>query len=357
MTARLARSRPGSDGYRGRLMPSLTVITAGSGNSKVSSAAPVLPPGPDPSGGDLQVLDAGHARPAQRVRHPRRRPGSRRCRPPRCRAAAGHSPGRRRPGGGPRPRSRPRWRSGPTPGRRSPAAPPGARPSASASRSCSAASAGPRVSTETVPPSRSVIWTASSTAHSSCGLIGEPGHPGVHVLPVRGDHDPAADLRHPLDADADLHPGQLLTPDPGVVRVEQRRGAGHRDRHRVALAEVLHGEAGARDAPAPAAGRPSAGACRPTARSRRWSRRKGGPWRPPAARRRRTGSARRRACSGARPPAGRWSSTVSVHSTAAGGAVPLGQVGVLADERVRLHLGPGHARPRPGCSRRSARCR
>ena len=31
--ARLARSRPGSDGYRGRLMPSLTVITAGSGSS------------------------------------------------------------------------------------------------------------------------------------------------------------------------------------------------------------------------------------------------------------------------------------------------------------------------------------
>ena len=42
------------------------------------------------------------------------------------------------------------------------------------SRSWSAASGGPSVSTETVPPSRSVICTASSTAHSSCGLIVNP---------------------------------------------------------------------------------------------------------------------------------------------------------------------------------------
>ena len=33
MAARLARSRPGSEGYRGRLMPSLTLTTAGSGRS------------------------------------------------------------------------------------------------------------------------------------------------------------------------------------------------------------------------------------------------------------------------------------------------------------------------------------
>jgi hypothetical protein len=32
----------------------------------------------------------------------------------------------------------------------------------------------PRVSTDTVPPSRSVSWTASSTAHSSCGLTVNP---------------------------------------------------------------------------------------------------------------------------------------------------------------------------------------
>ena len=47
-------------------------------------------------------------------------------------------------------------------------------PSASAPRSCSIAASGPRVSTETEPPSRSVICTASSTAHSSCGLIENP---------------------------------------------------------------------------------------------------------------------------------------------------------------------------------------
>src|SRR5260370_1210979 len=47
-------------------------------------------------------------------------------------------------------------------------------PSASAPRSCSIAAAGPRVSTQTEPPCRSVIRTASSTAHSSCGLIENP---------------------------------------------------------------------------------------------------------------------------------------------------------------------------------------
>ena len=47
-------------------------------------------------------------------------------------------------------------------------------PRASASRSWSIAASGPRVSTDTEPPARSVIWTASSTAHSSCGLIENP---------------------------------------------------------------------------------------------------------------------------------------------------------------------------------------
>ena len=47
-------------------------------------------------------------------------------------------------------------------------------PSARAPRSCSIAASGPRVSTDTVPPARSVICTASSTAHSSCGLMENP---------------------------------------------------------------------------------------------------------------------------------------------------------------------------------------
>ena len=42
------------------------------------------------------------------------------------------------------------------------------------SRSWSAASGGPSVSTVTVPPSRSASWTPSSTAHSSCGLTVNP---------------------------------------------------------------------------------------------------------------------------------------------------------------------------------------
>ena len=47
-------------------------------------------------------------------------------------------------------------------------------PSAIASRSCSSASAGPSVSTSTSPPCCSTRRTASSTAHSSCGLIVKP---------------------------------------------------------------------------------------------------------------------------------------------------------------------------------------
>ena len=47
-------------------------------------------------------------------------------------------------------------------------------PSARAPRSCSIATSGPRVSTDTEPPARSVICTASSTAHSSCGLMENP---------------------------------------------------------------------------------------------------------------------------------------------------------------------------------------
>ncbi len=42
------------------------------------------------------------------------------------------------------------------------------------SRSCAAASGGPSVRTVTEPPDRSVICTASSTAHSSWGLTVNP---------------------------------------------------------------------------------------------------------------------------------------------------------------------------------------
>src|SRR6185437_979760 len=39
---------------------------------------------------------------------------------------------------------------------------------------CSSAAAGPRDTTVTAPPNRSTSRTASSTAHSSCGLIVNP---------------------------------------------------------------------------------------------------------------------------------------------------------------------------------------
>jgi hypothetical protein len=44
-------------------------------------------------------------------------------------------------------------------------------PMLAAYRSCSSASAGPRVSTVDSPPCCSTICTAASTAHSSCGLV------------------------------------------------------------------------------------------------------------------------------------------------------------------------------------------
>ena len=47
-------------------------------------------------------------------------------------------------------------------------------PSAMQSRSCSSASAGPSVSTVEEPPLASISRTASSTPHSSCGLIVNP---------------------------------------------------------------------------------------------------------------------------------------------------------------------------------------
>ena len=47
-------------------------------------------------------------------------------------------------------------------------------PTAIASRSWSVASSGPRVRTVLDPPCASTIRTASSTAHSSCGLTVKP---------------------------------------------------------------------------------------------------------------------------------------------------------------------------------------
>src|SRR5262249_41413478 len=117
-------------------------------------------------------------------------------------------------------------------------------PSASMSRTWSAASGGPSVSTVTVPPIRSVIWTASSTAHSSCGLTVKPdmvtstsSPSGVTAIapPTIGTRFTQTQISTPS------------APDPVVGRVEQRCRPGHGDRDRVLLAEVLDRELGALD--------------------------------------------------------------------------------------------------------------
>src|SRR6202035_37690 len=82
-------------------------------------------------------------------------------------------------------------------------------PRASASRSWSAASGGPRVSTETVAPSGDLDRLLDGAFLVRAD--GEPGEPGVHFLLVRGQHDLAADHGNALDAGADLHTAQLRT--------------------------------------------------------------------------------------------------------------------------------------------------
>src|ERR1700747_1472839 len=87
------------------------------------------------------------------------------------------------------------------------------------------------------PAARSGIWTASSTARSSCGLIENP--------------DARVSTSCPSGVTAILPPtvGTRLTqtrismnlaPDPLIRRVKQRGGARHRDRDRVPLAHILH---------------------------------------------------------------------------------------------------------------------
>lgn len=113
-------------------------------------------------------------------------------------------------------------------------------PTDSASRSWSTDSAPPRVSTVADPWVASAIWVASSTAHSSCGLIVDP-------VIVASMPRPSAVMTGSVVAC-----GTRLThtstsairqaPDPQVLRVEQRRRVvgGHGDR--VELLHVRHRE-------------------------------------------------------------------------------------------------------------------
>src|SRR5690242_15015322 len=111
------------------------------------------------------------------------------------------------------------------------------------SRSCPADSGGPSVSTVTEPPSRSVICTASSTAHSSCGLTVKPDIDTSMSMPS------GSTMIAPPTIGTRLTQTQISTsaPDPVVGRVEQRRRAGHGDGDRVPLAEVLDRERPALD--------------------------------------------------------------------------------------------------------------
>src|ERR1700674_6134522 len=109
-------------------------------------------------------------------------------------------------------------------------------PKAIASRSCSTASAGPSVSTTESPLFASIRRTASSTPHSSCGLMVKPR---CWVLIARPSS--VSRIRPPVIGTRLTQTAMrnVLSPDAGVLGVEEWRGPRDRDRHRVALAHVL----------------------------------------------------------------------------------------------------------------------
>ena len=110
-------------------------------------------------------------------------------------------------------------------------------PTLAAYRSCSSASVGPRVMTVTSPPWVSVSWTASSTAHSSCGLVVKPRWAAstawpstVTLMRAPGAGTRLTQTRILIRAGSGLH--------PRVVRIED--GTGGRHLHRVQLIHVHH---------------------------------------------------------------------------------------------------------------------
>ena len=124
--------------------------------------------------------------------------------------------------------------------------------------------------------------TASSAAHSSCGLIVKPRWRGVDRLRVVAQDDPPAGDRYPLDGDEDVHQLRMREFSGSKIGVEPTTAT----RARVALAHVLDGELLADGARAPAAGSSSGCACRSRVRRRRSSRRSAVPGGRRAARRR-----------------------------------------------------------------------
>src|SRR5689334_630598 len=124
-------------------------------------------------------------------------------------------------------------------------------PIAIASRSWSAASSDPSARTVVVPPPASTIRTASSTAHSSCGLtvkarnfVSIARSSGVSVILPAVAGTRLTQTRMFIGVGS---PSSGSCAHPDVLRVEQRRRAHDVDRDGVALAEVLDLELVARD--------------------------------------------------------------------------------------------------------------
>src|SRR4051794_4875817 len=115
-------------------------------------------------------------------------------------------------------------------------------PMAIASRSCSSAAAGPSVRTAVEPPSFSTMRTASSTPHSSCGLIVWPRNFVSIACPS------AVSTMRPPVCGTRLTQTRMFTTraiscaNPRVLRVEEGRRAGDRDRHWILLAQVFDEE-------------------------------------------------------------------------------------------------------------------
>src|SRR4051812_12020781 len=111
-------------------------------------------------------------------------------------------------------------------------------PIAIASRSCSSASAGPRVSTTDSPPCASTRRIASSTPHSSCGLMVKPRWrvSSACSSAVRTILPPVSGTRFTQTRIF------MSGPDPRVVGIEDGARADDVDRDAVALVHVLDGQ-------------------------------------------------------------------------------------------------------------------
>src|SRR6478672_3979710 len=109
-------------------------------------------------------------------------------------------------------------------------------PTARADRSCSTASASPRVSTLARPPVAAATWTASSTAHSSWLLIVKPAYrPSTAWASSVSTTSPDESTTRLMQTST-----SAMSADPLVAGVEEPGGVGRAHRHRVELLHVGH---------------------------------------------------------------------------------------------------------------------